>query len=104
MPSTFSKPNVKRPSQPQFVCQHFLSVQFFFSSFKHLWKPYVQSVSTASTGFYLILVLRSSPYKVERVLSQPWRMTLLYWCCGDSNLTPGRISHQSSVIDFRSHR
>ncbi|MBW0584031.1 hypothetical protein O181_123746 [Austropuccinia psidii MF-1] len=31
---------------------------------QYLWNPYSQSVSTASTGLYLILVLRSSPFKV----------------------------------------
>ncbi|MBW0541327.1 hypothetical protein O181_081042 [Austropuccinia psidii MF-1] len=41
-----------------------ISSKFFFSRLKDLWNPYVQSVSTALTGFYLILVLRSSPFKV----------------------------------------
>ncbi|MBW0525968.1 hypothetical protein O181_065683 [Austropuccinia psidii MF-1] len=64
-PSTFSKPNVKRRlRQPQFICQHYYQFKIFFSRSKYLWNPSVQSVSTASTGFYLILVLRSSPFKV----------------------------------------
>ncbi|MBW0514282.1 hypothetical protein O181_053997 [Austropuccinia psidii MF-1] len=42
----------------------FISSQFFFSRFKYLWNPHIQSVSAASTGFYLILVLRSPPFKV----------------------------------------
>ncbi|MBW0486256.1 hypothetical protein O181_025971 [Austropuccinia psidii MF-1] len=31
---------------------------------QYLWNPYVKSFSTASTGIYLGLVLRSSPFKM----------------------------------------
>ncbi|MBW0483242.1 hypothetical protein O181_022957 [Austropuccinia psidii MF-1] len=36
---------------------------------KYLWIPYAQSFSTASTGFYIGLVLRSSPFKVGRTVT-----------------------------------
>ncbi|MBW0572057.1 hypothetical protein O181_111772 [Austropuccinia psidii MF-1] len=43
--------------QPLYHSQSFFKIQY-------LWNPYAQSVSTALTGFYLILVLSSSPFKV----------------------------------------
>ncbi|MBW0467021.1 hypothetical protein O181_006736 [Austropuccinia psidii MF-1] len=43
----------------------------FFVKTQHLWNPYIQSISTASTGFYLILVLRSSPFKVGGYCHNP---------------------------------
>ncbi|MBW0541312.1 hypothetical protein O181_081027 [Austropuccinia psidii MF-1] len=65
MSSTFSSQTSKEDQvNLNSYANTFISSNFFFSTFKYLWHPYVQSVSTASTGFYFILVLRSSPFKV----------------------------------------
>ncbi|MBW0550653.1 hypothetical protein O181_090368 [Austropuccinia psidii MF-1] len=58
------KPNFKkRPSHPHIICQPLFSHKFMFQDSTPL-EFYAQSISTASTGFYLFLVLRSSPFKV----------------------------------------
>ncbi|MBW0541445.1 hypothetical protein O181_081160 [Austropuccinia psidii MF-1] len=75
-----------------------------FTSLKNLfkiqypWNPYVQSVSRALTDLYLILVLRSSPFKVGGVLSQPQIITLLNGCCGNSILTQVRANWPYHII------
>ncbi|MBW0522610.1 hypothetical protein O181_062325 [Austropuccinia psidii MF-1] len=53
----------RRPNHPHVTCQP-SNGSTFFAKFQHLWNPYIQFLSKASTDFYLVLVLRSSPFKV----------------------------------------
>ncbi|MBW0546599.1 hypothetical protein O181_086314 [Austropuccinia psidii MF-1] len=62
-----------------------LSVINFCFKIQHLWNRYLPTISTASKGFHLFLVLRSSPLKIG-VLSQPWKRTPQIGFCGNSSL------------------
>ncbi|MBW0586763.1 hypothetical protein O181_126478 [Austropuccinia psidii MF-1] len=48
------------------------------------WNPYVQSISTASTGLYLILVLRSAPFKVGGTVTTTNNHPPNVWCSNSS--------------------
>ncbi|MBW0475275.1 hypothetical protein O181_014990 [Austropuccinia psidii MF-1] len=64
----------------------FTSLKILFI-IQYLLNPYVKSISTASTGFYLLLVLRSSPFKVGRYCPNH-KYSPPNGCWGNSGLNP----------------
>ncbi|MBW0544583.1 hypothetical protein O181_084298 [Austropuccinia psidii MF-1] len=74
-----------------------ISSNLFFK-IKYRWNPSVRSVSTASTGFCLILVLMSSPLKVGGTVTTT-SLTLLLDGCGNPTWSQvGPIGHVISVM------
>ncbi|MBW0538179.1 hypothetical protein O181_077894 [Austropuccinia psidii MF-1] len=94
MSSTFQTKCQDKTKSTSIHMPTLLSVQIFFSRFSNLWNSHIQSASTASTGFYLILVLRSSPFKVGGYCHNHKECPSSIWCCGNSNLGPswGQLS------------
>ncbi|MBW0576540.1 hypothetical protein O181_116255 [Austropuccinia psidii MF-1] len=88
MSSTLT-PNVKRrPSQPQFICQHFY--QFKISPFKiQIPLESLGPIRPNSLNRVLpYLGAKELTIQGRGVMSQPQRMTLHHWCGSNSNLRP----------------